>query len=80
MDCGKSTLAGHLGMELRKVPETQIEENSKIGTLMGKGSFKYAFVTDRLVCERERGISTLHFLVFLFPILFFFFFFLSFPC
>jgi len=57
VDSGKSTSTGHLiykcgGIEARTI--AKFEEEAK---QMGKSSFKYAWVLDKLKAERERGIT-----------------------
>ncbi|KAM8896673.1 elongation factor 1-alpha 1-like isoform 1-T3 [Lycaon pictus] len=56
VDSGKSTTTGHLicrcgGIDKRTIKK--FEETAE----MGKGSFKYAWVLDKLKAERERGIT-----------------------
>ncbi|KAJ4461508.1 putative translation elongation factor 1-alpha [Paratrimastix pyriformis] len=57
VDCGKSTVLGHLLCDLGVVRPTLLEKNAREAADMGKGSFKYAWSTDRLREERERGIT-----------------------
>merc|ERR1711990_508233 len=57
VDSGKSTSTGHLiykcgGIDARAI--AKFEEEAK---QMGKASFKYAWVLDKLKAERERGIT-----------------------
>jgi len=57
VDSGKSTSTGHLiykcgGIDARTIAKFEKEAND-----MGKGSFKYAWVLDKLKAERERGIT-----------------------
>jgi elongation factor 1-alpha len=57
VDSGKSTSTGHLiykcgGIDKRQIEKFEIEANQ-----MNKGSFKYAWVLDKLKAERERGIT-----------------------
>jgi elongation factor 1-alpha len=57
VDCGKSTMCGHLiykcgGIDKRTVDKFEAESAS-----MGNASFKYAWVMDKLRCSRERGIT-----------------------
>jgi len=57
VDAGKSTTTGHLiykcgGIDKRTIQKFESEANE-----MGKGSFKYAWVLDKLKAERERGIT-----------------------
>jgi len=42
----------------------EFENIQELATGMGKDSFSFAFLVNHLTAERERGISTAHFLVF----------------
>ena len=42
VDCGKSTLLGHLAYKLGGIDKRKIEKFEKEALQMGKGSFKYA--------------------------------------
>ncbi|XP_074505885.1 elongation factor 1-alpha-like [Sebastes fasciatus] len=57
VDSGKSTTTGHLIYKLGGIDKRTIEKFEKEATEMGKGSFKYAWVMDKLKSERERGIT-----------------------
>src|SRR5574343_336372 len=57
VDSGKSTSTGHLIYKCGGIDERTIEKYEKEAKLMGKGSFKYAWVLDKLKAERERGIT-----------------------
>lgn len=57
VDSGKSTTTGHLIYKLGGIDQRTIEKFEKEATEMGKGSFKYAWVLDKLKAERERGIT-----------------------
>ena len=57
VDSGKSTLAGQLIYKCGGIDKRAIEKFEKEALAMGKGSFKYAWVLDKLKAERERGIS-----------------------
>jgi len=57
VDSGKSTTTGHLIYKLGGIDKRQIEKFEKEAQEMGKGSFKYAWVMDKLKAERERGIT-----------------------
>ncbi|ERE74909.1 elongation factor 1-alpha 1 [Cricetulus griseus] len=64
VDSGKSTTTGHLiykcgGIDKRTIEkfEKEAAEASIRREKMGKGSFKYAWVLDKLKAERERGIT-----------------------
>jgi len=57
VDAGKSTTTGHLIYKCGGIDPRQIEKFEKEANEMGKGSFKYAWVLDKLKAERERGIT-----------------------
>jgi len=57
VDSGKSTSTGHLIYKCGGIDERTIEKFEKEAGQMGKGSFKYAWVLDKLKAERERGIT-----------------------
>ncbi|MBN3324325.1 EF1A2 factor, partial [Atractosteus spatula] len=57
VDSGKSTTTGHLVYKCGGVDPRTIEKFEKTASQMGKGSFKYAWVLDKLKAERERGIT-----------------------
>jgi elongation factor 1-alpha len=57
VDAGKSTTTGHLIYKLGGIDKRVIEKFEKEASEMGKGSFKYAWVLDKLKAERERGIT-----------------------
>ncbi|KAF8819142.1 putative elongation factor 1-alpha (EF-1-ALPHA) [Cardiosporidium cionae] len=57
VDSGKSTTTGHLIYKLGGIDQRTIEKYEKESAAMGKGSFKYAWVLDKLKSERERGIT-----------------------
>ena len=57
VDSGKSTSTGHLIYKCGGIDERTIEKFEKEAKLMGKESFKYAWVLDKLKAERERGIT-----------------------
>ena len=57
VDSGKSTSTGHLIFKCGGIDKRVIEKFEKEATEMGKGSFKYAWVLDKLKAERERGIT-----------------------
>ncbi|OCT78407.1 hypothetical protein XELAEV_18029519mg, partial [Xenopus laevis] len=54
---GKSTTTGHLIYKCGGINKRTIEKFEKEAAEMGKGSFKYAWVLDKLKAERERGIT-----------------------
>lgn len=57
VDAGKSTTTGHLIYKCGGIDKRTIEKFEKEAAEMGKGSFKYAWVLDKLKSERERGIT-----------------------
>jgi len=57
VDSGKSTTTGHLIYKCGGIDKRAIEKFEKEAQEMGKGSFKYAWVLDKLKAERERGIT-----------------------
>jgi len=57
VDSGKSTSTGHLIYKCGGIDQRTIEKFEKEATAMGKSSFKYAWVLDKLKAERERGIT-----------------------
>jgi len=57
VDSGKSTSTGHLIYKCGGIDKRTIEKFEKEAAEMGKGSFKYAWVLDKLKAERERGIT-----------------------
>uniref|UniRef100_A0A4W5L201 Tr-type G domain-containing protein n=1 Tax=Hucho hucho TaxID=62062 RepID=A0A4W5L201_9TELE len=57
VDSGKSTNSGHLIYKCGGIDKRTIEKFEKKAAEMGKGSFKYAWVLDKLKAERERGIT-----------------------
>jgi len=57
VDSGKSTTTGHMIYKCGGLDKRTIEKFEKEAQEMGKGSFKYAWVLDKLKAERERGIT-----------------------
>jgi elongation factor 1-alpha len=57
VDSGKSTTTGHLIYKCGGIDQRTIEKYEKEANEMGKTSFKYAWVMDKLKAERERGIT-----------------------
>jgi len=57
VDSGKSTTTGHLIYKLGGINPRVIASYEKEAAETGKGSFKYAWVLDKLKSERERGIT-----------------------
>merc|ERR1712127_337289 len=57
VDSGKSTSTGHLIYKCGGIDERTIAKFEKEAEEMGKASFKYAWVLDKLKAERGRGIT-----------------------
>ncbi|MBZ3879827.1 Elongation factor 1-alpha 1 [Sciurus carolinensis] len=57
VDLSKSTTTGHLIYKCGGIDKRTIENFEKEAAEMGKGSFKYVWVLDKLKAERERGIT-----------------------
>jgi len=57
VDAGKSTATGHLIYKCGGIDKRTIEKFEKEAAELGKASFKYAWVLDKLKAERERGIT-----------------------
>lgn len=57
VDSGKSTSTGHLICQCGGIEQRTIEKYKKEAEEMGKGSFAYAWVLDKLKSERARGIT-----------------------
>jgi elongation factor 1-alpha len=57
VDSGKSTSTGHLIYKCGGIDKRTIEKFEKEAADMGKASFKYAWIMDKLKSERERGIT-----------------------
>jgi elongation factor 1-alpha len=57
VDSGKSTTTGHLIYKCGGIDARTIEKFEKEAAELGKQSFKYAWVLDKLKAERERGIT-----------------------
>ncbi len=57
VDHGKSTLVGRTLFETGAVEAHKIAEYKKKAEEMGKGTFEFAWVMDRLKEERERGLT-----------------------
>ncbi len=51
---GKSTSTGHLIYKCGGIDKRTIEKFEKEANEMGKGTFKYAWVLDKLKVKRER--------------------------
>ena len=56
-DSGKSTTAGHLIKLCRGIEDRAIIKLKEKAEEIGKGSFKYAWVLDKLQAEREKGTT-----------------------
>jgi len=57
VDSGKSTSTGHLIYKCGGIDARAIEKFEKEANECGKGTFKYAWVMDKLKAERDRGIT-----------------------
>ncbi|KAK7881708.1 hypothetical protein WMY93_030117 [Mugilogobius chulae] len=57
VDSGKSTTTGHLVYKCGGVDQRKLEKFEKAAAQVGKSSFKFAWVLDKLKAERERGIT-----------------------
>jgi len=57
VDAGKSTATGHLLFKSGSVDKRALDRINKEADQLGRSSFKYAFVMDKLKAERERGIT-----------------------
>merc|ERR1712226_599882 len=57
VDSGKSTSTGHLIYLCGGIDERTIQKFQKEAELIGKGSFAFAWVLDKLKAERYRGIT-----------------------
>jgi len=57
VDSGKSTSTGHLIYKCGGIDKRTIERFEKESNEAGKGTFKYAWVLDKLKAERDRGIT-----------------------
>uniref|UniRef100_A0A8C2NDA3 Tr-type G domain-containing protein n=1 Tax=Capra hircus TaxID=9925 RepID=A0A8C2NDA3_CAPHI len=57
VDSGKSTTTSHLIYKCGGINHRTIENFKKEAAKMGKGSFKYAWVLDKLKAECEHGIT-----------------------
>ena len=57
MDHGKSTSIGHLFYDAGAISEKTIRQYEEEAKRLGKETFKYAWVLDKLKEERERGLT-----------------------
>ncbi|KAJ6250487.1 translation factor [Anaeramoeba flamelloides] len=54
---GKSTILGHFVYKAGWVDQRRIDKFEKESSEVGRGTYKYAWVIDRLKTEREKGIT-----------------------
>uniref|UniRef100_A0A671K804 Tr-type G domain-containing protein n=1 Tax=Sinocyclocheilus anshuiensis TaxID=1608454 RepID=A0A671K804_9TELE len=57
VESGKSTTTGQLIYKCGGIDHRTIEKYEKATNQIGKSSFKYAWVLDKVKAERERGIT-----------------------
>ncbi|MEM4192266.1 MAG: GTP-binding protein, partial [Candidatus Anstonellales archaeon] len=57
VDAGKSTTVGRILYETGKVPEQIIAKLREEAQRLGKATFEFAYVMDRMKEERERGVT-----------------------
>ncbi|XP_037591756.1 elongation factor 1-alpha 1-like [Cebus imitator] len=57
VDSGKSTTTGHLIYKYGGIDKRTIEKFEKVAAELEKGSFRYAWILDKLKAERERGVT-----------------------
>ena len=57
VDSGKSTILGHLLLQLGRFTQNDVSRNEKEGESMKKQSFKYAWLLDQSEEERRRGVT-----------------------
>lgn len=57
VDSGKSTSTGHLIYLCGGIDQRTLEKFQKEAELIGKGSFCFAWILDKLKAERDRGIT-----------------------
>jgi len=57
VDAGKSTTTGHLIYRCGGIDRRTIDKFEEEARAIGKASFKFAWVLDKLKTERERGIT-----------------------
>jgi len=57
VDHGKSTLMGHMLFKTGALSKQEMAKLEKLADEMDRGSFKFAYVMDRLKEERERGLT-----------------------
>ncbi len=57
VDAGKSTTCGHLIWKCGGIDQRALQKIEKEAAELGKLSFKYAFIMDRVKASRERGVT-----------------------
>jgi elongation factor 1-alpha len=57
VDHGKSTSIGHMFYDAGAITEKTLKDFEAEAEALGKGSFKYAWILDKLKEERERGLT-----------------------
>lgn len=57
VDSGKSTILGHILLQLGVYTDKDVERNERDGRSSGKQSFKYAWLLDQSEEERRRGVT-----------------------
>ena len=57
VDHGKSTTIGRMLYDAGKIDEKKLEECRQLAKQLGKETFEFAFIMDRLKEERERGLT-----------------------
>jgi elongation factor 1-alpha len=57
VDHAKSTLVGRLLFDTGSIPEQKMREYQQLAKELGRETFEFAFVMDRLKEERERGVT-----------------------
>lgn len=57
VDAGKSTLMGHMLVDLGEISQRVMHKNEQESRKLGKQSFMYAWVLDETGEERQRGIT-----------------------
>jgi elongation factor 1-alpha len=57
VDAGKSTLMGHVLYKTGAISDAEMRKLESMAEEYEKGSFKFAFIMDRLKEERERGLT-----------------------
>ena len=57
VDHGKSTLVGRILYDSGAIPETEMRKLKDLAKELGKETFEFAFIMDRVKEERERGVT-----------------------